>query len=97
MKLNNYKSLDELYLKVAKELKISKFLVKEVVQDVFLQTRNSIKNINHPVILLNNLGKFKANKRTVSHLLNKRKTYNGLTKQDWETFYNKILELDKDE
>jgi hypothetical protein len=72
------KTTQDLVEKTAKKLKISKFLVKEIINDCYSGLREELKNPNSPAILLHKLGTISVIPNTLkAHMHNRFTIYDN--------------------
>lgn len=87
----NLNDLSEIYLEVAKELGISKFLVEDTVKHFYSELRGHLTQPRFDSIHVHHLGKFRINQGALRHTLRERTTL----KEDIES-YNNLINLLKD-
>lgn len=87
----NLDGLSEVYLEVARELGMSKFLVEDTIKHFYGEVRHNLSNPKYGSILIHHLGKFKVNQGALRHILRERTTL----KEDMES-YNNLINLLKD-
>lgn len=87
----NLDGLSEVYLEVAKELGMSKFLVEDVIKHFYGEVRTHLTNPKFGSIHIHHLGKFKVNQGALRHMLRERTTL----KEDMES-YNNLVNLLKE-
>lgn len=86
------KSLDELYLKVARSLEMSKYTVKDIVDDIFSFSREYMRKPTSPALMLNNLGTIEANAAPIHHMIKNKSTLTEEERIFWEEFLDKVKE-----
>jgi nucleoid DNA-binding protein len=92
----NLENLSEVYLQVAKELGISKFLVENTVKHFYSELRENLTNPKFESIHVHHLGKFRINQGALRKLLRHRFTLRD-NKELREQFINLLKEKYKNE